>query len=613
VEILETRFFAWAERTHKRVSARYQPALTLSGGLSFLQGWALRQTLRDGYTKRDFLGDLLAGITVGIIALPLAMALAIASGVPPQHGLYTAVVAGAIIAVLGGSRISVSGPTAAFVVILAPISAKYGVGGLMLASLLAGFCLIGMGMARFGKLIQFIPYPVTTGFTAGIAVVIGTLQVKDFLGLSVDKMPEHYVEKVGTLIHAMGSLRWPDAAVGVFSLALLIVWPKLTRKVPGALVASVLGAVVAYVLSHYIDGFSVKTIGTQFSYGAQKLPGIPPYPPMFMLPWNAPGGNGEPVGLSFTLIKDLAPQGLAIAMLGAIESLLCAVVADGMAGTKHDPDCELIAQGVGNVVAPFFGGFAATGAIARTAANIRAGGKTPFAALVHAIFVLLAMLLMAPILAYLPMATLAALLLMVAWNMSDLKHFVHIIKVAPKSDVLVLLACFSLTVIFDMVVAVSVGIVLAALLFMRRMASITHTRVLEEEHTLASVSMPAGVFVYEIAGPLFFGAAERAIGEMGDFNVNERPHAIIIQMHGVPVMDVTGLVALESVIQKARRSKTLLILSGVQDQPMELMAKSGVKSESGRLAFCFDLEQAAMLASVHEPRRTTTLVKLPPV
>lgn len=597
------------------MSVRYQQAFAALGRFSYLKGWALLDTLRQGYTRRHFLSDLMAGITVGIVALPLSMALAIASGMPPQHGLYTAIVAGAICAVLGGSRVSVSGPTAAFVVILAPIAVKFGPGGLIFASMLAGFFLMLFGFARMGKLIQFIPYPVTTGFTAGIAVVIATLQIKDFLGLHVAAMPEHYMEKVAALIDAAPTFHWTDALIGLITLITLVTWPRITRAVPGALVATLLGAITAYILSRTIEGFSVETIGSRFTYlmGGEEHRGIPPLPPMPLLPWMLPNRDGIPIGISYGVIHDLAGPALAIAMLGAIESLLCAVVADGMTGTKHDPDTELIAQGVGNIIAPFFGGIAATGAIARTATNIRSGAHSPIASFIHALFLLLAMIVLAPLLAYLPMATLAALLIIVAWNMSDLKHFFHILKVAPKSDVLVLLTCFLLTVIFDMVIAVSVGVVLAAMLFMRRMAELASTRLMEEEHTMASVEMPKGVLVYEIAGPLFFGAAERALGTINRVGFRSaRPHAIVLQMHGVPVMDMTGLVALESMISKVRAAKTFLILSGVQEQPMSLLSKAGIKSEPGKLAMVYDLEQAALLASVHEPARLSGATPLPP-
>lgn len=573
---------------------------TFFRNLLFNGGWALRQVLKEGYTRRDFRAYLLAGMTTGIIALPLSMALAIASGVPPQNGLYTAIVAGGLVSLLGGSRHSVTGPTAAFVVILAPVSAQYGLGGLMIATLMAGIFLVAMGIAHFGKFIQFIPYPVTTGFTAGIAVVIATLQVKDFLGLRFDVTPEHFVDKLAVIYTSMPTWQWEALLIGMITLVVLLAWPKIVRSVPAPLVATLLAAVAAYGLARWLEGFWVETIGSRFSYfvGGEERPGIPPIPPVFALPWNQPGVGGLPIGMSWQLLRDLSGPAFAIAMLGAIESLLCAVVADGMAGTRHDPDTELVAQGLGNIAAPFLGGIAATAAIARTAANIRAGSRSPLASFIHAIFLLLSVLMLAPLLAYLPMATMAALLLVVAWRMSDVKHFFHILKVAPKSDVLVLLVCFGLTVIFDMVIAVGVGVVLAALLFMQRMSEMTTTRMLTEEHTRHVGPTPPGVLVYEIAGSLFFGATERAMSSLRDFSSASKPKSVILVMNNVPIMDVTGLVALESVIKRMRSLRIMVILSGVQGQPAALIAKAGIRNEPGKVAICYDLEQAMMLATL---------------
>ncbi len=560
---------------------------------------ALRESLREGYSGRDLRADLLSGIVVGIVALPLAMALAIASGVPPQHGIYTSIVAGAVIAVLGGSRSSVSGPTAAFVVLLAPISARFGVGGLMLATFMAGILLVILGLSRMGRLIQFIPHPVTTGFTAGIGVVIATLQLKDFLGLTVAKMPEHFPERVVALARALPSAHGPDLLVGAFTLTVLVVWPKITRRVPGPLIAISLGAGLAFLLSRFVDGFHVDTIASRFTFVADgvTLHGIPRTPPTFAWPWNWPGPDGEPLEPSLALLRQLMGPAFAIAALGAIESLLCAVVADGMAGTKHDSDVELFAQGVGNLVAPLFGGIAATGAIARTATGIRAGSRSPISALVHALFVLAAVLLLAPLLGFLPMASLAALLLVVAWNMSDARHFVHIVRVAPRSDLLVLLTCFSLTVVFDMVVAVSVGIVLAALLFMRGMAELSSTKLSPDYHPHLKDPHLKDVVVYEIAGPLFFGAAEKAISTIE--RVRGKARAVILVMDNVPVIDVTGLVALESAIRKLQARKTFVVMAGVQPAPRRMLEKAGLRDEPGKLALCADDDEALLLVRLY--------------
>jgi SulP family sulfate permease len=534
---------------------------------------------------------------VGVVALPLSMALAIATGVPPQHGLYTAIVGGGLIALLGGSPTQVSGPTAAFVVVLVPISVRYGIGGLLVATVLAGMILLALGWARMGRLIQFVPYPVTTGFTAGIGVVIATLQLKDFLGLRVAHMPEHYFERVEALARALPTTRLPDLGIGALTLLLLLVWPRITKRVPGPLAALGLAGVAAFALGRAIPGFAVDTIGTRFSYVVDGVThaGIPRLPPLPNLPWNLPGPDGiAPIGLSFRMVRELLPAGFTIAMLGAIESLLSATVADGMAGTKHDPDGELVAQGIGNIVAPFFGGFAATGAIARTATNIRSGGRTPFAAVIHAAFVLGAVVALAPVLSHLPMASLAALLLVVAYNMSEIKHFIHVLRVAPKSDVAVQLTCFGLTVAFDMVISVTVGVLLAALLFMRRMAEISGTTLVKEGDPALREPLPPGVVLYHIAGPLFFGAAQSAMSALD--HVAEGTRIVILDLEDVPAVDATGLVNLESTLERLERDHAFVILAGVPEQPRRVLKKAGLVEEEGVLAYCPSVESAVALA-----------------
>jgi sulfate permease, SulP family len=539
-------------------------------------GHGLREALGDGYGPADLRADLMAGAVVGVVALPLSMALAIASGVPPQHGLYTAIVAGAAIALLGGSRVQVSGPTAAFVVILSPIAARFGVGGLLVATMLAGALLVAMGVARLGRFIEFVPYPVTTGFTAGIAVVIGTLQIKDLLGLSVPPLPEHYAERLLVLIRALPTVRWPDALVAALTLAVLLLWPRVSRRVPSPLVALSVAAGAALLLARLLPGFELATIGSRFSYrsGGDWLMGIPQLPPLPVLPWHLPGPDGRPLALSLALVRELMPSAFAIALLGAIESLLSAVVADGMTGRKHDADVELVAQGAGNLLAPFFGGIAATGAIARTATNVRSGARSPLAAVTHAVLVLLAVLVLAPALGYLPMASLAALLLVVAWNMSESKHFLHMVRAAPRSDVAVLLTCFGLTVLFDMVVSVTVGVVVAALLFMRRMAEVSGVRLVGEGHPDLPSSLPRGVILYDIAGPLFFGAAEKAFAAL---RAVERRHlrVVVLDLEDVPAIDATGLFHLDSLVADLHRAGIRVVMIGVQDQPLRALARAG--------------------------------------
>lgn len=563
-------------------------------------GYGLRTRLARGYGKADLRGDLMAGLVVGVVALPLSMALAIASGVPPQHGLYTAIIAGAVCAVLGGTQFQITGPTAAFVVLLVPIVTKYGVGGLLLAGLLAGLIQIGMGLVKLGRLIVFIPHPVTTGFTAGIAVVIATTQLKDFLGIELVGTPESYVERVRGMWEARGTASLAEIGIAVFTLAVLLGFPRVTKKIPAPLVALVAAAVAALLLGRLLDGFEVATIGSRFTtiVDGEVVRGIPPLPPLPGLPWDMPGPGGAPLVLSFETVRELMPSAFGIAMLGAIESLLAAVVADGMAGTKHEPNGELIAVGIGNVLCPFFGGIPATGALARTATNINAGARSPFAAVIHSAFVLACTVALAPLVAYLPMAALAALLMLVARNMSEYRHFVHLVRVAPRSDVLVLVTCFVLTVAFDMVLAVSVGVVLAALLFMKRMSELTDIQLDADVHR--AYDLPPGVMVYEIGGPMFFGAAQKAMSVLD--KVEKRHGAVILVMQKVPAMDATGLVALETVIGGIKRAGQKVILAGVRREPREMLTRAGITSEPGRIAFAPDVETAISMAIVHSAR-----------
>lgn len=553
---------------------------------------AMRGCLRHGYHTRDFVHDLGAGLVVGVVAIPLSMALAIATGVPPQHGLYTAIVAGIVVAMLGGSRHQVSGPTAAFVVILAPIAARYGMGGLMLASLMAGGALILLGAAGMGRLIQFVPYPVTCGFTAGIAVVIATLQLRDFLGLTVPEMPESFLAKVNALVHALPTIQWADFVLGAVSLTSLLLVPRLTKRIPAPLAVLPIAALAAWLLPHVAPDLHVRTINTMFGYDVEgtTFHGIPQIPPPLALPWSWPGADGAPLVPSLDLVRELAPSAFAIAILAGIESLLSAVIADGITGSKHDPDAELMALGVGNIACTFFGGFAATGAIARTAANIRFGARSPLASVMHALVILVAVVVAAPLLGYLPMAALAALLIMVAWNMSEAKHFVYVVRIAPRSDVFVLLACFGLTVVFDMVVAVTAGMMLASILFIRRMSEVSAVRLFtNEEHEEGNV-YPDGLVVYEIAGPLFFGAAEKAMSSLSV--VGGRIRGVVMDFRSIPAMDITGLVNLESAIRKLQTKHIRVYLGGVQGQPLQVLERAGWHREGPAVSIHGDFEEA---------------------
>ncbi|WP_240754044.1 C4-dicarboxylic acid transporter DauA [Natronospirillum operosum] len=560
----------------------------------------LRAAWREGYGLADLRKDVMAGLTVGTVAVPLSMALAIATGVPPQHGLYTAIVAGAIIALTGGARFNVSGPTAAFVVILFPIVQQYGLGGLLIASMMAGIILVALGVTRMGRLIVFVPYPVVLGFTAGIAVVIAGLQIPDFLGLNVGQLGEHFVDNLGRIVISLPTLNPFELGIGVFTLAVMLLWPRLHVPIPAPLIGLVVGAIAAYGVNQWFSGSetgtTVETIASRFTWEAHGATGsgIPPIAPTLMAPWLLPGPSGEPLELSFELIRALLGPAFAIAMLGAIESLLCAVVSDGLTKTRHDPNAELIGQGLGNIVAPLFGGISATAAIARTATNIRSGACSPIAAVVHAIVVLLAVVALAGLLGLVPMAALAALLFIVAWNMSEARHFLHTLRSAPAGDVAILVTCFSLTVLFDMVLAVAVGIGLAAALFIRRMALLTQTYRIDAESRPAINGLPPEVAVYDINGPLFFGVAEKALSAL--HLVDPKVQSVILDMQDVPSMDGTAVVALKSLVDEMNRTGVALILVGLPTRIIVKLRRSGIRKTTGLLTYCRDLPRARSMA-----------------
>lgn len=545
-------------------------------------GVALSQCLKEGYEWADFRADLFAGAIVALVALPLAMALSIASGVEPEHGVFTVIIGGFVVALLGGSRLQVSGPTAAFVVVLAPIAQNFGIQGLLISGFMAGILLFIMGFARLGKFIQFIPHPVITGFTTGIALVIATIQLKDFLGLTFPSTPESYWERLQFLALYLGSISWADFGIGIFSFVVLLFWARIKTPIPAPLVALIGASIVAVAVTHYFPHISIATIGTRF--------GQPNFVMHLDWPWKFVEGAAT-APLSFSTIRALLPSAFAIAVLGAIESLLSATIADGMAQTKHNPDTELMALGVGNILCPFVGGIAATGAIARTATNIRFGARSPIAAMSHAVIALIAILLFSGWISYLPMAALAALLLLVSYNISDIRHFAHVTRVAPRSDVIVLWTCFLLTVVFDMVVGVTAGVILAALLFMKRMATITSARLLQgETHPHRGLHVPKDVIVYEIVGPLFFGAAESAIGALR--GIGNHVRAIIFVLEDVPLMDVTGLVAFESTLNRFHAKGKTVYLVALAPQPRELLTDAGILGASSAVKVCDTLEQA---------------------
>ena len=549
---------------------------------------ALKKSLNPEKNKFNFQSNLLAGLTVGIIALPLSMALAIACGVAPQHGLYTAIVAGIITALSGGSKVNISGPTAAFVVVLLPIVHQYGLGGLLISGFMAGIILVLMGLIKLGRLVEIIPYPVTIGFTSGIGVVIATFQIKDFLGLNIKSLEGDYFEKISLLFHSLPSINLQETFIGVLTLATLILWPKCRSRVPGHLVALFLGSITAWLLGQLSFDFSVATIGSRFHYDLNNMMGngIPPVLPTFEWPWNLPNADGDPIGISFHLINVLLASGITIAILGSLESLLCAVVADGMSGKKHNPDDELIGQGIGNMVTSLFGGIPATAAIARTAANIRAGGTSPLASVFHSLFIIAAILFLSPLLAYIPMASMAALLLMVAWNMSEVKHFIRIIKIAPKDDVITLIICFLLTVIFDMTVAVGVGIGFAAVLFIRKSIKLVETHQLETDH---NIDLPKEISIYNINGPLFFGSAQQAIKNIA--NIMPEIRVVILDMSGVTMLDITAIIAMESIVKTLEDNNVGLVINNLQPHMTLKLKRAGIQKKPRSIAFSRTLNE----------------------
>ena len=533
-------------------------------------------TLR-GYTWERFGSDLAAGTIVGIVALPLAIAFAIASGVSPEKGIFTAIIAGFLISVLGGSRVQVGGPTGAFVVIVYGIVQKHGLDGLTIATIMAGVILVIMGLARFGSMIKFIPYPVTAGFTSGIAIIIFSSQIKDLLGLKMGDVPAEFLQKWVSYFESLSSINYWAVLLSLATLLIIIFWQKVSRRIPGSLVALVLVTAIAYLFK-----LPVETIGNRFGQIPSMLP-APVFPKV-----------------DFKIIQELFGPSMTIAILAGIEALLSAVVADGMIGSKHRSNMELIANGVANIIAPFFGGIPATGAIARTATNIKNGGRTPIAGVVHALVLLLIMLFFGKWASLIPLSCLAAILVVVAYNMSEWRSFIGLLK-SPRSDVMVLLFTFSLTVLFDLTVAIEVGMLMAVFLFMRRMALVTNVDIITNEiddleetvHDPLGIEeriVPKGVEVYEINGPLFFGAAykfEEALNL-----VESPPRVLIIRVRNVPAIDSTGLHSIRQILKKSKKRQITLILSGIQPQPLKALKESGLFEKIGKENICKNIDSS---------------------
>ena len=542
----------------------------------------LLTVLREGYTLKQFQGDLLGGLTVGVVALPLSIALAIASGVKPEQGLYTAIFAGFVIAVLGGSRAQISGPTGAFIVIVYGIVQKYGYDGLVVATLIAGILLIIMGLARMGAFLKFVPYPVVVGFTSGIALIIFSSQISDLVGLKIDKVPADFVEKWIEYVRNIGTIDPYTVAVGIASLLIIIAWPKVTRKIPGPLVAIL---AITFVVQFF--QIPVDTIESRFGGVPATLP-IPQFP---VVTW--------------PLVQQMFAPAVTIAILAGLESLLAAVVADGMTGSRHRSNMELIAQGSGNIVSVMFGGIPATGAIARTATNIKTGGSTPVSAIIHCVFLLLVLLFIGKWAAMIPMATLAAILIVVAYNMSEWREFGHLLK-SPRGDIAVLLATFLLTVFIELTVAIQVGILIAAFLFLQKMSTETHVDLItdnlkdDEEYLtrdMSGVEIPAGVEVFEIYGSLFFGAVRQFKESIRV--VATKPKVLILRMRNVPSIDASGVHVLEELVSEADKNGQIIIFSAVSRSVYRVMRKSGFVDKVGRKHFATDIFAALSYAKAH--------------
>ena len=553
----------------------------------------LLTTLRH-YNKQQFTTDLLAGIIVGIVALPLAIAFGIASGVTPEKGIITAIVAGLIVSLLGGSKVQIGGPTGAFIIIIYGIIQQYGFEGLTIATLMAGVFLIMFGVLHLGTIIKYIPYPIVVGFTSGIALTIFTTQIKDLFGLTMETVPSDFIEKWVAYIGSFGTIDLWSAGVGIGSVAVIAAWPMIAKynnvlkKLPGSLIAIIVMTVAVLLLKQYAGVESVETIGDRFSISNQ-LP------------------DAEMPSISWNVIKGLVSPAITIAILGAIESLLSATVADGVIGDRHDSNTELIAQGVANLASPIFGGIPATGAIARTMTNINNGGRTPVAGIVHAAVLLLIFLFLMPLAQYIPMACLAGVLVIVSYNMSGWRSFASIMK-NPKSDVIVLVVTFLLTVIFDLTIAIEVGLICACLLFMRRMAETTDVKVIsdeidpEEEQSdfqmgnLEHLTIPEGVEVYEINGPYFFGAGNKFEDLMATMG-HKRPKVRIIRMRKVPFVDSTGIHNLTNLCAMSQKEGIQVVLSGVNPKVQAVLHKAGFDQMLGEENICSHINLALARAS----------------
>ncbi|MDO5663757.1 MAG: sulfate permease [Bacteroidia bacterium] len=552
----------------KKFLKDFQPALFLS---------------LKNYNKEKFIADLMAGLIVGIVALPLAIAFGISSGVTPEKGIATAIIAGFIISFLGGSKVQIGGPTGAFIVIVYGIVEQYGITGLAIATVIAGIMLVLMGVLKLGTVIKFIPYPIVVGFTAGIALTIFSTQIKDLFGLSIQKVPSDFFAKWGVYFQHIGTINWWATGIGVLSIAIIFLTPKISKKIPGSLIAIILMTILVLILKNYLGITGIETIGDRFQINSQ-LP------------------QATPIGFSLESIRILFPSAFTIAMLGAIESLLSATVADGVISKRHNSNMELIAQGAANIITPFFGGIPATGAIARTMTNINNGGRTPVAGIIHAIVLLLILLFLGDLTKHIPMACLAGVLVVVAYNMSEWRTFRSLVK-QSRGTLSILLTTFILTVVFDLTIAIEVGLLLAVFVFLKRMADSTQVSVTTDKVDISKdieshsgrlqdevLHLPKGVEVYEIDGPFFFGVANKFDDIMRE--IGDKPNIRIIRMRKVPFIDATGINNLENLVKNSRKEKIQIILSGVNDHVRVSLKKSKIPNIVGQENICSNIHLA---------------------
>lgn len=541
------------------------------------------------YTKEKFMADLMAGIIVGIVALPLAIAFGIASGVSPEKGIYTAIIAGFIISAFGGTSVQIGGPTGAFIVIVYGIVEQFGIQGLALATVLAGIMLVLMGVLKLGTVIKFIPYPIVVGFTSGIALTIFSTQIKDFFGLTTPKLPAGFFEKWNIYFQNFSSVNIWATAIGLLSVIIIIVTPRIWKKIPGSLLAIIFMTLGAYLLKEFAGVNAIETIGDRFSINS-SLPSV------------------QPIGINLESVRMLFPSAFTIAILGAIESLLSAAVADGVIGKKHNSNMELVAQGVANIIVPFFGGIPATGAIARTMTNINNGGRTPIAGIIHSIVLLLILLFLGGLTKHIPMACLAGVLVIVAYNMSEWRTFLSLSK-QSKSTLAILLTTFGLTVVFDLTVAIQVGLLLSVFTFIKRMNETTHVSLTTDKLDISKeieshsgnledevLLLPRGIEVYEIDGPFFFGVANKFDEKMRE--IGDDPNVRIIRMRKVPFIDSTGMNNLETLCKSAKKEKIQIILSGVKDSVYEKLNKSQIPDLIGEENICANIHLAVARATV---------------